>query len=79
MHLWNLQSWRPDSNKKLEGPVAGESRCAVKAYEGNWNVNQDHVSEIAAYRSANGAENEERRYFGYMGGRTEQASHGVRS
>ena len=53
MHLWNLQFQRPAYNKKLEGPVAGDAQCAVKACEGNWNVNQAHISEIAAYRSAN--------------------------
>ena len=66
-------------NKKLEGPVADDAQCAVKAYEGNWNTNQAHVSEIATYRSADEAENEESRYFGYMGGQLERERHGVRS
>ena len=59
--------------------MADDARCAVKTYEGNWNEKQAHVSEIATYRSADEAENEERRYFGYMGGRLERPSHGVRS
>ena len=79
MHFSDLRSQQPVYNKKLEGPVADDAPCAVKTYEGNWNVNQAHVSEIATYRSADKAEDEERRYFGYMGGRTERASHGVRS
>ena len=59
--------------------MADDALRAVKACEGNWNVNQAHVSEIATYRSADEAENEERRYFGYMGGQLERERHGVRS
>ena len=59
--------------------MADDAPCAVKACVGNWNVNQARVSEIAAYRNADKAVNEERRYFGYMGGSLERISHGVRS